>query len=90
MNNGALNDALKTGRRFAILIIFNDQSRQLIINIIGQIVLQNANIDAAGFHYGNGIDIFCQRQKQMLQSRIFMAAVIGQHQRAVQSLLKFF
>ncbi len=63
MNGGALDDTLKTGCRFAVLAIIDNQTGQLIVDIIGQIALQGGNIHPACLHHRQRFRVMGQSQK---------------------------
>ena len=87
MNHRTLDNPLEPCRGLAILGFIHNQAGQLIVDIIGQIVPQLFQIDAARLHNSDSFGVFCQGEQQMFQRGIFMVALIGEHKRPMQTLL---
>ncbi len=88
MDDGALDYALKTGRRLGIFIITGDQVRQFIVDIIGHGLTKRIQIDIARAHHSRRIGIVDQCQQQVLERRIFMMALVGKSQCLMQRLFE--
>src|SRR5215467_14581792 len=88
MDDGALDDALETGRRLGVLVAFADQVLELGFEIRRQAAAQLVEIDVAGAHDGGRILIVEQCQQQVFQRGVFMVPLVGQRQRAVQGLFE--
>lgn len=87
MDHGALDDALEARRRLRFLDIVDDEIGELVVDIALEIAAQDVDVDAAGAHDGGGILVVGQSEKQMLERRIFVAALIGDGERAMESFL---
>ncbi len=88
MRHGAMNDALEACRRLGITVRIKHQPRQLIVDVARKLVAQQIEIDIAGAHHRRRVAVVDQGQEQMLQRRIFVAALIGILQSAPESLLE--
>ncbi len=88
VDDGALDHALEPGGRLGILVALVHQVLEFALEIGGQAAAQLVEIDVAGPHDGGGILIVDQRQQQMLERGVFVMALIGERQRAVERLFK--
>ena len=88
VNDRALDHALETGGRLAILGAVGDQVFQLGFEIGDQAAAQLVEIDVTGAHHGGGVLIVDQRQQKVFKRRIFMVPLVGEGERPVQRLLK--
>ena len=88
MSHSAVDDALEPGRRLRVAMGIEHQPRQLAVDIAGELVAQQIEIDVASAHHRRGVTVVDQGEKQMLERGIFVAAFIGVLQRAPQSLLE--
>ena len=88
MDHRALDDALETGCRLCIVSIMRDQRQQFLVDIMGQIALQQGNIDPAGAHDGCRIGIIGQGHQQMLERGKFVMILVGQSQSPMQGLFQ--
>ena len=88
MRHCAVDHALEPGRRLGIAMGVEHEAGQLVVKIGGKLVAQHVDVDVAGAHHCRRVAVVKQRKEQMLQGRIFMAALIGVLQSAPQSLLK--
>ena len=61
---------------------------QFGVDVVGQAAAQHVEIDIAGLHHRGGVLVVDQRQQQMLERRIFVAAFIGEGQRAMEGLFE--
>jgi len=75
VNGGALQDTLKTSRRFRVFAEQRDQIAEVVINVIRQIADQFFDINTTGAHDGQAVLIFRQGEQQMFQCRVFVAAL---------------
>ena len=87
MRHGAMDHALEARRRLGVAMRVEHQARQLVIDIGGQFVAQDVDIDVASAHNRRRVAVVEERQEQMLQRCVFMAALIGILQSAPESLL---
>jgi hypothetical protein len=84
MDDRAVNNALKAGRRRSLGDGFGGDRRELGIEILGDALTQPVDVDIAGTHHGGGVAIFYESGQQVFQRRIFMAALIGLFESAVK------
>jgi hypothetical protein len=85
MYDGALDDALEACRRLGLLDIINDEIGKLVVDIALEIAAQDVDVDAASTHHGRGVLVVGQSEQKVLQSSIFVAALVGDGERAVES-----
>ncbi len=88
MDDGALHDALEARGRLGIPAPRRFQALQLVVDEIGQLLTELRQIDTAGLEHRDSILVFRKRQEQVLQRRIFVPALVGKCQSAMQSLLQ--
>ena len=88
MSHGAMDNALEAGGRLGIVMRIEHEAGELIVEISGELVPQQVDIDVAGAHYRRGVAIVEQRQEEMLERRIFVAALIGILQSAPEGLFQ--
>jgi hypothetical protein len=82
MGHGAVNHALEAGGRLGVVVRIEHEAGKIVVEISGELVPQQVDIDIASAHHRRRVAIVEQRQEQMLQRRIFVAALIGVLQRA--------
>ena len=88
MRHGAMDHALEARGGLGVAVRVEHEAGQLVVDIAGELVAQQIEIDVAGAHYRRRITVVDQRQEQMLQRRIFVAALVGILQSAPESLLE--
>ncbi len=88
MKNRARDDALEAGCRLRILAVLDDQRHQLFVDIFLESGAQRIGIDVTRLQHLCGIGIVEQRQKKMFKRRVFVMAVAGEFDRAVQACSK--
>ena len=88
MDDGALDHALEAGGRLGILAAVDDQIIEFGLDVRRKIAPQLVEIDVAGAHDRGGILIVDQRQQQVLERRVFVVALVGQRERAMQRLFE--
>ena len=88
MRHGAMDHALEAGGRLGVAMRVEHEARQLVVEIAGELVAQHVDIDVAGAHHRRRVAVVEQRQEQMLQRRVFVAALVGILQSAPESLLE--
>jgi hypothetical protein len=88
VDHRALDDALEAGRGFGIFSAVGDEIVEFGFEIGDQAAAQFFEIDIASPHHRRSILIFDQRKQQMFQRRVFMVALIGKSERAMQGLFK--
>ena len=62
----------------------DEQVGELVVEIFDDARAQGVEIDVAGAHDGRGVAVVEQRQQQVLQRGVFVVALVGVRQRAVQ------
>ena len=88
MRHGAMDHALEARGRLGVAMRVEHEAGQLVVEIAGELVAQQIEIDVAGAHDRRRVTVVDQRQEQMLQRRIFVAALVGILQSAPESLLE--
>ena len=88
VNDGALNDALKTRRRLGVFAAVGDQIVEFLVDIFAKVLLQKIEIDRAGAQDRGGIAIIDQAQQQMLERGVFVMALVGDGERAMERLFE--
>ena len=88
MDDGALDHALKTGRWLRFFAVLDNKARKFIVDIICELLAQQAHVHIAGAHHGGCVLIVHQRKQQVLKRCIFMIALIGERQRAVKAFFQ--
>ena len=87
MDDRPLDDALEPGRRLGVLVTVGDQVVELGIDIFGEIALELIHVDVARPHHGDRVPVVDQGQEQMFERRVFVAALVGEREGAVERLL---
>ena len=88
VDDGALDHPLEAGGRLGILVAVADQILELAFEIGGEAAPQLVEIDIARPHDRRGVLIVDQREQKMFQRGVFVMALIGERQGAVQGLFK--
>ncbi len=88
VDHRALDHALEAGGRLGILVGLHDQIVELAVDILDQIALELFDIDIAGAQHRSRVLIVEQGEQQVLERRVFVMALVGERQRAVQGLLE--
>ncbi len=88
MNHGALDHALEARCRLRVVAAVDDQVVELGLDISRQVAAQLVEIDVAGAHDRGGVLVVDQRQQEMLERRVFVMALVGERQRAVERLFE--
>ncbi len=88
VNVRPLEHALETGRRFRLVPHGGHQRTQVFVHIVGDRAAQIVDIDAAGAKHVQGVLVIQKRQQEMLQGGVFVLALAGKQERAMQSLFK--
>ncbi len=88
MKDGALNDAMEPGGRLGVLPVIDHQGEQFVVDIFEKHLAQRVGIDIAGLHDLRGVRVVGEGEQQMLRRRIFVIAVAGEFNRAVQRLFQ--
>ena len=77
MSDGAVNHALEACCRLGVVVRIEHEPRELVVEISGELVPQQVDIDVAGAHHRRRVAVIEQRQEQMLERRIFVTALVG-------------
>jgi hypothetical protein len=77
LDHGALGDALKGSGRCGIAAVVDHQCFQLVVDIVGQVLLERSKIDLAAVHDRRSIFIVCQGEQEMLERRVLMPSLVG-------------
>ena len=88
MDDRALDHALEARRRLRILVALGHEVRELVVDVVGEVVAQHVEIDGAGIHDGGRVAVVDQREEQVLQRRVFLVALVGEGERAVKRLFE--
>ena len=89
VDDGALDHSLEGGRRPRLADTgVADVSGQLGVHVLGEDLSQLLDVDAARAQHGDRVLVLGQRQQQVLQGRVLVAALGGQRQRPMQSLFQ--
>src|SRR3712207_6409464 len=88
MNGGALQDALESGSRLRVAVPARDQVGQLVVEVLGHLLAQPLQLDAAGPHDRDGILVLGERQEQMLERGVLVAASRSVRQRPMKRLFQ--
>ena len=88
VDDGALDHPLEPGGRLGILVAVAHQILELAFEIGGEAAPQLVEVDIARPHDRRGILIVDQREQKMFQRGVFVMALVGERQRAVQRLFK--
>ena len=84
VDHGAMDHALKARRRRGFRHRLGRDRRKLAVQIFRDACAQPIDIDIAGPHHSGCVTIFDQGGEQMLQRRIFMAALVGMLERTMK------
>ena len=88
VNCRALQYALKARRRLCVVAVGSDEVAELIIDIVQDLAPQPVEVDGAGAQHSDRVLILGQREQQMFKGGVFVPALIGISERAMQSFLK--
>ena len=77
MGDGAVDHALEACGRLGVVVRIEHEPRELVVEISGELVPQQVDVDVAGAHYRRGVAVIEQRQEQMLERRVFVTALVG-------------
>ena len=88
VDRGALHHALEAGGGLRIARPVGGQPGKVLVEELGQIAAQLVEIDAAGAQHRGGVGVVGQAEQQMLQRRIFVTALAGERQGAMQRLFE--
>ena len=86
MNGRALDHALEAGGRLRVAGAVGGQAGQVLVEELREVRPQLVQIDPAGPQHRRGVGIVRESQQQVLQRRIFVPALAGEGQGAMQRL----
>ena len=89
VEDGALDDALEAAGRGRVGGAVGDERAEFIVEILLDRGAQFVAVDAAGGHHLRRVFVVDQRDQQMLERRIFVAALLRLAKRIVQGLFEF-
>ncbi len=88
VNHGALDHALESGGGFGLSRRFRHQVGKFGVDIVGEVVAQFFDVDAAGLHHGHCVLVLRQGEQEMFERRKLLTALSGVGERTMQGLLK--
>jgi hypothetical protein len=88
MDHRALDHALEARRRLGILAAVDHEVAEFAVDVLDEVATENVEIDVAGTHDGGGILVVDEREEQVLQGGVFVAALSGEGESAVEGLFK--
>ena len=88
MDHRALDDALEAGGGLRILVRPRGEVGELGIDVLDQVAAQDVEVDVAGAHDGGRIVVVDQCEEQVLQRRVFLAALAREGEGLVKGLFK--
>ncbi len=88
MDGGALQHPLKARRRLGVVLVRGDKVAELVVDIGQDLAAQPVEVDAARAQHRDRVLILSQRQQQMFERSVFMAAIVGMGQRTMQRLFE--
>ncbi len=86
MDHRALDHALEPGRGLGVLPPVAGEVGQFGVDVVDEAALERVDLDVAGAHDRGGILVVHEGEQEMLQRRVFVAALSGERQGAVESL----
>jgi hypothetical protein len=84
VQDGALDHALEPGRGLGIGLFLRFQRLVFLIEVLAHHVAQVTQVDSARLHYLRRIGIVDQGQQEVLERRVFVAALRGVGERGVR------
>ena len=88
VDRGALHHALERRRGLRLARPVRRQSRQILVQELGQIRAELVQIDAAGPQHGGRVAVVGQPEQQVFEGRILVAAIACERQGAMECLLE--
>ncbi len=88
MRHGAVDHPLEASRRLGVAMGVEHEAGELVVQIAGELVPQQVEVDVAGAHHRRRVAVVDQRQEQMLERRVFVTALVGILQRAPERLFE--
>ncbi len=88
MDGGALDDALEAGGGLGIAGAVGGEACEVLVEEFAQVRAQLVEIDPAGAQHGGCVGVVGKAEQQMLEGGVFVTAIAGQGQGAVQRLFE--
>ena len=88
MQDRPLDHPLESGGRGRVALFLGLQRLVFLVEILAHDIAEVAEFDPAGGHHLAGVGIVDQRQQQVLQRGIFVAALGGMRQRGMEGLFE--
>jgi hypothetical protein len=88
MRHGAVDYPLEACGGLGVAMGIQHEAGELVVDIAGQFIAEHFEVDVAGAHYRGSVAVVDQGEKQMLQSRVLVAALVGILQGTPESLLE--
>ena len=88
VDGGALDDALEAGGWFWVAGAVGGEARQVFVEELGEFAAQLVDVDTAGAQHGCGVSVVGQTEQEVLQSGVFVLALGGETEGAVERLFK--
>jgi hypothetical protein len=87
VDGGALDDALEAGGGLGVAGAIGGQAGEVLVEEFAEVLAQLVEIDAAGAEDGGGVAVVGEAEEKVLQRRIFVPALAGEREGAMQRLL---
>ncbi len=84
----ALHDPLEAGGRLRLVLAVDDQVLEFGVEIVDDVLAQHVEIDVAGPHHRRGVGVVDQREQQVLERRVFVAAFVRERERLAKGLFE--
>ncbi|MCP1544073.1 UNVERIFIED_ORG: hypothetical protein J2W74_001479 [Methylorubrum zatmanii] len=88
MDHRTLDHALEAGGRLGVLTPIARQIREFGVDVFDEIAAQYVGLDVTGSHHRGSILIIDESEQEVFEGRVFVAALSGQGQGAVEGLLE--
>ncbi|MGT2487719.1 hypothetical protein ACU4GA_20985 [Methylobacterium oryzae CBMB20] len=86
VDHRALDHALEPGRGLGVLPAVAGEVGELGIDVVDQAALERLDLDVAGAHDRGRVLVIHQGEQEMFQRRVFVPALPGERQGAVEGL----
>ena len=84
VHDRAMDHALEAGRGLRFRRLLGDKRAEIVVEIAGDAGAQPLQIHGAGAHHSGSVAIVKKSEQQMLERRVFVAALVGSFQGAMQ------
>ena len=88
MRHGAMDHPLEACGRLRVAVGVEHEAGELVVEVTGELVAQQVDVDVASAHDRRRVAVVEQRQEQMLERRIFVTTLVGVLQRAPKRLFE--